>query len=227
MAKNLQNIDFIRYIIYYNRKDRGDLMFGYVKPFVPELKMIENQYYRAAYCGLCRAMQTETGFFSRMSLSYDVAFLVLLRLALTGEIPVFEKKRCFVHPFRKKLSMKSSDSLQYSASVGALLTMHKLRDDAIDERGFDRLFAIILKAFFKKSYKKAVVQTGDLDVRLRLKLEELRRIEQASERSADRPAAVFGDIMADILSFGLEKEDDRIIAVSLGIIGVGAPEKMY
>ena len=55
-------------------------MFGYIKTYPPELKVREQEYYRAVYCGLCRTMGKCTGQCSRMALSYDFAFLVMLRL---------------------------------------------------------------------------------------------------------------------------------------------------
>ena len=45
-------------------------MFGYVKPYVPELKVKENEFYRATYCGLCRALGRKSRFLS-FTLSYD------------------------------------------------------------------------------------------------------------------------------------------------------------
>ena len=31
-------------------------MFGYVKPYIPELKVKEYEFYRSVYCGLCRSL---------------------------------------------------------------------------------------------------------------------------------------------------------------------------
>ena len=31
-------------------------MYGYVRTHAPELKVREQEYYRAVYCGLCRTM---------------------------------------------------------------------------------------------------------------------------------------------------------------------------
>ena len=57
-------------------------MFGYVKPNIPELKVKDNELYKATYCGLCRAMGKCTGCASRFTLSYDFAFAAVLRLAV-------------------------------------------------------------------------------------------------------------------------------------------------
>lgn len=191
-------------------------MFGYVKPYVPELKMIENQYYRAAYCGLCRAMRDETGLISRMSLSYDVTFLALIRLALLPEKPSFEKKRCFVHPLKKKTVMKKCKSLTYSAHVSSLLTYHKICDDIADEKGFKKIKAKIFRLIFSSSYKKAKKGYEELDSIIKDKLEELNLLEKEKIRSADRPAAVFGELMAYLTSYGMENEESRLIASTIG-----------
>ena len=191
-------------------------MFGYVKPYVPELKMIENQYYRATYCGLCRAMRDETGILSRMTLSYDITFLALIRLALLPEKPSFEKKRCFVHPLKKKTVMKKCDSLIYSAHAGALLTYHKICDDISDEKGFKKIKAKIFRLIFSSSYKKAKNGYEELDSIIKDKLEELHLLEKENIRSADRPAMVFGALMAYVTSYGMEKEENKLIASAIG-----------
>ena len=191
-------------------------MFGYVKPYTPELKIIENQYYQAAYCGLCRTMKNESGILSRMTLSYDITFLVLSRLALTGEIPEFYKKRCFVHPFKKKLVMKPNDALVFSAHTGALLTRHKISDDMTDEMGLKKIRALFMKLLFCGAYKKAKKGYNELDGKIKDHLEKLRTLERERLRSADRPAALFGELMAYILSFGIEDEEKKLIAASVG-----------
>ena len=50
-------------------------VFGYVKPVKAELLMKEYDFYRATYCGICRAMKKHTGIFSNATLTYDSVFL--------------------------------------------------------------------------------------------------------------------------------------------------------
>ena len=68
-------------------------MFGYIRTDTPELRVKENEYYKAVYCGLCRAQGKCTGQCSRMTLSYDMAFLALLRLAVNKDSPIIKKGR--------------------------------------------------------------------------------------------------------------------------------------
>ena len=63
----------------------GENMFGYVRPYTPELLVKDNELYRATYCGLCRTMGKTTGKLSKLALSYDFVFLALLRFAVRGE----------------------------------------------------------------------------------------------------------------------------------------------
>jgi hypothetical protein len=143
------------------------------------------------------------------TLSYDFAFMAIIRMALEGNKPEFEKKRCMAHPFRKRNSVKDNESLRYCSAAAALLGYGKCKDDICDERGFSRLKARLALPFFKRARKKALKKIpglSELDLRIKSHLDALAAIEKDTESapSADRPAEVFGKIVSDILSFGLE-----------------------
>ena len=53
-------------------------MFGYVRPFQPELKCRDYDLYRATYCGLCRCLRRRYGLVAPMFLNFDFTFLALL-----------------------------------------------------------------------------------------------------------------------------------------------------
>ena len=57
-------------------------MFGYVMIDKPELKVKEFYRYKAYYCGLCRELKEEYGFRGRMTLTYDMTFLVMFLTSL-------------------------------------------------------------------------------------------------------------------------------------------------
>lgn len=118
-------------------------MFGYIKPLPGELLVRQYEYYRAAYCGLCRA----SGFIGRLGLAYDFVFLELFWLALTGETPDLKRARCAVHPLRKRPYLAGSAGAQTSAAArnaaaaAAVLAVAKLRDDIEDEKGAAQIAA--------------------------------------------------------------------------------------
>ena len=195
-------------------------MFGYVRVMSPELKVKEYEFYRGTYCGLCRSMGKCTGQCSRFTLSYDFAFLALVRLSVAHEAISFEQKRCIAHPLKKRNAMKHSPTLAYCAGAVALLNYHKILDDLSDEKGFKRLRALAWRPFAAHSRKKALrAGLGELDEQIAARLALLSEAEHTALSSADIPAALFGDLLADILSFGLDGSDKRLTAALSKAVG--------
>ena len=192
-------------------------MFGYVRVQSPELRVKEYEFYRGTYCGLCRSMGKCTGQCSRMTLSYDFAFLALLRLSFLREHMEFGQKRCMAHPLKKRNYMKRNESLDFCAGAAALLNYHKIKDDLADETGFKRLRARLVLPFMAHSRKKALKRgLGELDGTIARGLAELSALEASRVASVDQPAACFGSILGSIVSYGLEGSDARV-ASSLGV----------
>ena len=188
-------------------------MFGYVRAHNAELKVKEYEAYRGVYCGLCRSMGKCTGQCSRMTLSYDFAFLALLRICFTGERVEFEQRRCIAHPLKKRSMMKRSDTLEYCARAAAILNYHKIKDDLSDEKGFKRLRAVAALPFVAGARKKALrAGLTELDKSIHAKLCELSELEAQRLASVDAPATIFGDILSLICSYGLDGADARIAA---------------
>lgn len=189
-------------------------MLGYIRTDTPELRVRDYECYRALYCGLCRQMGTCTGQCSRMTLSYDFVFLAAVRMALTGEVPKFHKKRCLVHPFKKRNSAFDSPTLDYCANASALLVYWKNRDDLADEKGLRKLRARLLSPVLFGAYRKAKKRFPDLDRSVQRRLTALADYEKdvAAHVGADEPAVLFGELLSDILSYGLEGANARIAA---------------
>ena len=136
-------------------------MFGYIKPAYGELRMREHEMYRGAYCGLCRSMGRCTGCTSRLSLSYDLVFLALVRYALSGETPVITEGRCALHPFKKRPFLAHSETLGFTAGASAILTLGKIRDDITDEGGLRSFAGRLALPFASSAAKRA--DLGELD----------------------------------------------------------------
>lgn len=184
-------------------------MFGYVKPQNGDLLVKHSEYYRSAYCGLCRAMRKKLGFLTSFSLSYDFAFLTVARAAIAEEKCELEMRRCPVHPLKKRPSLKENATTDYCAAAAVLLTYRKLLDDIADEKGFKKLAAILIKPIFSRGRKKALRKYPDLcelDEKLSLLLSELSETEKKNLPSADTPAEIFGNLLGEICSHGFEGE---------------------
>ena len=187
-------------------------MIGYIRTDAPELRLRDSECYRAIYCGLCRQMGKCTGQCSRLSLSYDFAFLAAFRMALTNEPLELQKKRCLVHPIKKRNSVVGSPSLTYCADASAILTYHKCRDDVADEKGLKKLRARAASGFFSAAYRRAKRRHPELDATVSSLLQELRVYENDSTAppSADAPAAIFANLMGAVLCEGLGGTEARI-----------------
>lgn len=186
-------------------------MFGYVSTDTPEMKLKEYEYYRAVYCGLCRAQGKCTGQCSRLSLSYDMAFLALLRMAVHGDEPKFATKRCIVHPTQKRPYVIENEQLDYCAYATILLSYGKIEDNIKDEKGFKRLFSSIVKIPYKGFRKKALKDYSELDSKIREGLSKLSEIENEHPESVDKPALIFGEILAEVASYGFEGSEKKIL----------------
>ena len=187
-------------------------MLGYIRTDAPELRLRDSECYRAIYCGLCRQMGKCTGQCSRLSLSYDFAFLAAFRMSLTNETMELQKKRCLVHPLKKRNTATNSPALAFCADASAILTYHKCRDDVDDERGWKKLRARVALEFFSSAYRRAKRRYPALNDKIHSLLQELRQYEKDTSLppSADAPAAIFGNLMAAVCAEGLEGIEARI-----------------
>ncbi len=194
-------------------------MLGYIRPYPPELRLREYQYYRGVYCGLCRAMGRCTGQCSRMALSYDLVFLALVRLALANGNPIdeqperavrFEQRRCMVHPLRRRPSLEAGEVTDYVACAAAVLNYHKLLDDKTDEHGLKRLRAALALPSFRRFFKRANKKYAGLGESIAPAMRRLSELEKEGLPSVDEPADAFGEVLSVLFAHGLDEQRARI-----------------
>ena len=183
-------------------------MFGYVTPKTEELLVKEHNLYKSIYCGLCKAMGKRVCHESRMTLSYDVVFLVLIRLRLEGGEISFRKERCVASPFRKKVVMARNEALDFGAAAGSLLAYHNLADDAADKKGARRVAAVTLRRMAGRMRRKAALP--DLDEILDARMAELGALEKSDGATPDGAGDVFGRLLSAVFGYGLEGQDKRL-----------------
>ena len=182
-------------------------VYGYVRPFVPDLRVAEFERYRAVYCGLCRCMGKATGQLSRVSVSYDFTFYAAVRLILAGEIPEFVLMRCPAHPGSRRMTAKETPALLFSAAVSASFADAKTRDDLADERGFSRFGPIVRSPFtagMSRRAEKLLPPGAKEGICERLAL--LGEAEKERSPSADRTSKLFGSALGFAFALGLEGE---------------------
>jgi hypothetical protein len=183
-------------------------MFGYIKPFQPDLKFSEMAQYRAAYCGLCHTLSKRYGAAARLLVNYDFVLPVMLFWA--GECKT-AKRRCVKHPFRGHCQLCENTALNYAADALMLFTDWKLRDTAADSR-FAPL-ARSIRFFYRKAFRKAAEQLPEESALCARRMGEIRRLECERNTRLDVSAA-FGEMLA-CLSLFFGEGNERKAAQSL------------
>ncbi len=177
-------------------------MFGFVKPLVPELKVKDSDFYRSVYCGLCRSMSKHTGGISAFTLSYDMTFFALCRMALSDTDVSFERIRCKAHPTKKQTVLCDNAELEYAARVSGVLVYYNCKDDLRDEKGIRRAGAKMLLPYARRINKKAALP--DISAKTEEYLLRLSSLEKENCPRPDEAADVFGELLGELLSFGYE-----------------------
>lgn len=175
-------------------------MFGYVTIDKPELKVKEFYRYKSYYCGLCRTLKEEYGFRGRMTLSYDMAFLVLFLTSLY-ETPTKElQSHCPLHPV-KKIPILQNEISEYGAKMNILLVYFKCEDDWKDDKSLKGIAGMHL---FRKKAKELCKEYKRQAQVIQKQLKALASYEEKQEENLDLAAGAFGKLMAELFVY---KED--------------------
>lgn len=176
-------------------------MFGYVVIDKPELKCREFDEYRGFYCGLCKSIAKEHGFFARLCVSYDFTFLSVLYSGLYEPDLSSACERCIMHPCSKHLAIQHKYQ-GYCADMTVFLTWLKCMDDWKDDKKlFKRIYAALIKRKAKKVQEKYKEKCENI-IKL---MDELSEKETTGETDLDVVSGLFGKILEEIFVF----ENDR------------------
>lgn len=174
-------------------------MFGYITPFVSELKVREYNDYKSVYCGLCKELGRRYGFSSRMLLNYDLVLIALIADGLSGEEPVCRQERCAANPLSKRPVCGSSAGLGLAADALILLGWYKLLDDLADSRFLRRIPVRLALLLLHGAHKKAAHRRPDLDAAFERSMQEQQTLEAGGcalpDQAADPSAQMLGTLM--------------------------------
>lgn len=183
-------------------------MFGYVRPFKPEMRVRDFESFRAMYCGLCHTLKARYGFGGRMLLSYDMCFVALLMAGVTSCGIKTCQKRCVASMFRKRACVNENLALDFAADCSVILTYWKLRDSAHDEKGLHAMKARLTAYFLRRKYHRASTQLPDFAKAVEEGIAQLDALERANTPSLDRAADAFAAMMREAAA-GLPDEKIR------------------
>ncbi|MCL2056577.1 MAG: DUF5685 family protein [Oscillospiraceae bacterium] len=193
-------------------------MFGYIRPFKPELKIREYETYKAVYCGLCRRLGRSYGALASFTLSYDFTFLAMLSMSLSETEPVFETRRCFVNPLKKIKICADNPSLALGADAAAIMLYYKIEDNVTDSAGIKRACWRLIKAFATPAWKKASKAQPAIDRVIARAMRSQQNAEKEKETQIDCICEPFSSAMSEILQMLSGDEGTAYILGRMGYL---------
>ena len=189
-------------------------MFGYVRINKMDLTFREFDYYKGYYCGLCKYLKENHGEVSRLSLNYDITFLIVILTALYKLDSDITYERCIANPLKKKMRIVN-EITEYAASMNILLSYYKLEDNLYDDNGIkDKLAYELYKGKLKKAYEK-YPQKAEY---IKQQLGNLRELEKQESKSIDKVSNTFGNLMGEIFVYKKDEYEQNLrnIGFNLG-----------
>ena len=148
-------------------------------------------------------MSKHTGGISAFTLSYDMTFFALCRMALSDTELSFERIRCKAHPMKKRTVCRDNAELEFAARASGILVYYNCKDDVRDEKGIKRMIAKMLLPYAKRIDKKAALP--DISAKTEEYLSKLSLLERENCPRPDEVADVFGRLLGELLSVGYEE----------------------
>ncbi len=183
-------------------------MFGYIKPLKPELKIKDYATYRSFYCGLCRALDKRGGLKSRITLTYDCTFLIILLTSLYEPETKFANRRCIANPVKRHKEAYNIYT-DYAADINLMLSYLHFEDDIVDDKSIKGYIGAWL---FKHQYKRISSKYENKAEVIRKCLIKLNEIEKEPV-GPDTPlnaATYFGELLAEVFVQGDDPYKDDL-----------------
>lgn len=193
-------------------------MFGYVKCDKPEMKVKEYEAYKGLYCSLCKAMIKHFGILSSLTLNYDIAFLLLMRLSFASVIPSFKPGRCPFNATKKcNYCFNADEALRYAAAVSMMMFYHKVKDNISDSSFFRRLLMYLILPYAFLKNRKAEKMYGEISRIIRESMARQAEAEKENTDIIDKAAHESADALGKILAYGFEDEKGSIYRFGYGV----------
>jgi hypothetical protein len=191
---------------------------GYIKAFKPEMKIRDYEVYKGIYCSLCKQLGKSYTPFAQLLLNYDYVFMIVLRMSLSNDCPVFKKSRCQYNPFLKCNCCKNNDILSETADLIVLISYHKMKDNIRDSRGVKKLIAWLLYPALAIMHIKAKKRLPEYEGIISEAMKEQNTIESNNEKSIDIAAEPTSRALSKIFTTYEDDEQQKTILLRLGYL---------
>lgn len=189
-------------------------MFGYIIANSENLSENDKQRYKGIYCGLCHTLKQRHGQFGRMTLNYDMTFLILVLNSLYEPEMSNEEERCIVRPCKQHCYL-SNEITNYASDMNVALAYLNQLDNWHDDKN---IFSLVFSCILRKKYKKIAEKHPRQCQAMETCIGTLSELEKSGEQNPDAGAKLFGELMGEIFAFREDRwaESLRAMAGALG-----------
>ena len=171
-------------------------MFGTILADKNNLTEEQALRYKACYCGLCCRIHEKYGTVARMTLQYDMVFLILLLSSLYEPEETHRDEHCVMHPLKKHPSIQTGFT-DYAAAMNVALAYYKCMDDWHDDKSLlHRGEASLLKKAMETIRQEYPEKCAVMEAQLRA----LATLEQAGRNDPDQAASCFGKLTGELFA---------------------------
>lgn len=171
-------------------------MFGFVVANAQALTEAQRERYRGCYCGLCRALKARFGELTRLTLNYDMTFLILLLSGMYEPEETADLGRCGLHPLRPR-SWWRSGFTDYAADMTVALAYFNCLDDYADEH---RRTALVASKLLRRRYEEVRARWPEQCAAIEQALARLGELERAGVADPDAAADCSGALLGALFA---------------------------
>lgn len=169
-------------------------MFGYIIANGKALSEEQLCRYRGWYCGLCRSLKERHGSLSRLTLTFDMTFLIMLLSSMYEPEEQTGEGRCIIHPLKSR-EYRVNRFSDYAADMNVALAYHNCVDDWQDDRRIRSLWEAKL---LKRSYDGIAEKWPRQCAAMEKCMAGLSLIERGEIKDPDAGANCFGELMGEL-----------------------------
>ncbi len=194
-------------------------MFGYIEANAALLSEEQLSRYKGCYCGLCRSLKERHGQLSRITLSFDMTFLIMFLSSMYEPEEKSGEGGCIVHPFKKRCYW-SDRFTDYAADMNLALAYYNCLDDWKDEHNVLRYAQA--KAF-EGRYREIKEKWPRQCEAIERCISSLSEIEKSSCSEADDAANCFAELMGELFVC----EEDSVWSSRIRLFGQALGKFIY
>lgn len=190
-------------------------MVGYIKAYKPELKVKDYEAYKGIYCSLCKQLRKSYSPFAQLFLSYDLAFLLVLKMAISSECPSFKVKRCHYNPL-VKCNCCDNEEIVLCADLSIIISYYKVKDNIRDSKTLEKMAMYLLLPIITLMHNKAKRRIPDFEKAIADAMSEQAKIEENEHTTIDKAAEPTARALSAIFTMRESDAEQKAVLERLG-----------